>query len=161
MSCDGVTQLAAFTTLLKQLWSDTTGCHVLYTLMTTHEKHEESSHDELQTGQVSGRMRPPMSLTCARLCLNEDGCIFWIGQNIFRGPPETLNDSLDNVATPLLLFKRGNNAVTTATEIQSVLTFTHVHLCHSTDTWWPLGVLQHIAAQQTGPDYFFYPYTPH
>lgn len=39
--------------------------------------------------------------------LDEDGCIFWIGHDVFNGPPGTLNDSVDNVAvkeTPAAAF---------------------------------------------------------
>lgn len=32
-------------------------------------------------------------------CLNKDWCIFWIGHDIFKGPPGTLKDNVDKVAS--------------------------------------------------------------
>lgn len=50
----------------------------------------------------------------------EDGCIFWIGHDVFNGPPGKLNDSVDNIAvqeTPVAAFN-SQEAATRLSKLQ-------------------------------------------
>lgn len=55
-------------------------------LTTTLEEPEDCSHQELQTGQVGGRMHAG------------GRCNFWMACHIFDGPRLTLTDGLKDVA---------------------------------------------------------------
>lgn len=65
-----------------------------------------------------------------------DGCIFWMGQGVFNGPPGTLKDSMDIIAvqeTPAAAFSPQEAAPELQLKIKA--SSLYVHLCHATDTW--------------------------